>query len=163
MDEHDWNSLFGVKEKRFLIWSKTNELWATFFRTTIAGHWDKDDVEEFGRCIYLYEIHLQHGNDDAAHLFCLRLLERCDDFKAAKVSKLAVNDMKVIILKGKTKKAADKVRHAARQHGFELARIRDKDSQRSQHEIMAHTMVGQQLEALGKAFAPNVGIRAKRP
>ena len=162
MDEQGWNHLFDVKEKRFLIWSKSNQVWTTFYRTTRAGNWDKDDVEEFGRCVYAYEIHLAHGNDDAAHLFCLRLLERCDTFKAAKVSKLAVNDMKVIILLGKNKMMADKVKHATRQYGFQLARIRDKHSQKSQHEIMANSMVGQQLKALGNAFAPNMGIRARR-
>lgn len=163
MDVQGWNQLFDVKEKRFLVWSKSNQVWTTFYRTTRAGHWDKDDVEEFGRCIYAYEIHLNHGNDDAAHLFCLRLMERCPNFKAAKVSKLAVNDMKVILLLAKKKSFRDKVQHAARQYGFQLARIRDQHSQKTQHEIMAHSMIGQQLDALGKALAPNLGIRAKRP
>ena len=157
--EFVWDDLFG--EVRFMPWSKENELWRTFYRTTVAGHWSKEDIDEFNSCAFMYEIHLQHGNDDAAHHFCLMIMQRCENFKAAKVSKIAVNDMKVIILLGKSKRYRDRVANAANVHGFELARIRDRDAQPSEHERHSHEKIGEYLESLRKAFAPMA--TARRP
>lgn len=147
--------------KRFLVWSKENEIWRTFYRTVIAGHWKKEDAEEFNACGHFYEVHLEHGHDDDAHLFCQLVMERCDRFKAAKVSKIAVNDMKVIVFLGKGTKMRDKIAHLASQSGFELARIRTKDQQPSPNEIELHQKFGEYLSSLSKAFAPMATSRAK--
>jgi len=160
MEDYAWDQIFG--EKRYLSWMKSNELWSVFYRTTVAGHWSKEDVQEFNQCQYAYEIHMDHGNDDAAHSLCLKVMERCSDFKAAKYSKLAVNDMKVIVILAKSKRMTEKIKHVAKQHGFELARIRDKDSQASQHEVMANTVMGDYMESLRRAFAPMTGYRATK-
>lgn len=148
----DWDDLFG--EKRFMPWSKENEIWRTFYRTTVAGHWSLDDVEEFRKCLVEYEIHLDHGRDDDAHLFCQRVVERCQTIKAAKVSKLAVNDMKVIIMLGSDRSMMGKIGYAAKAHGFKLARTRERGSQLSQNEIETRKKVAEYLESLRLAFAP---------
>ena len=105
---------------------------------------------------------MDHGHDDEAHTFCLKVMERCDNFKAAKYSKLAVNDMKVILLLGKTTKMRDKIKHISEQFGFELVRIRDRNSQASQHEIMANTVIGEYMECLRRAYAPMTGYQPKK-
>jgi hypothetical protein len=80
---------------------------------------------------------------------------------AAKVSKLAVNDMKVIVLLGKSKKPAKKIAHIVKQYGFELARIYDKSSQKTSHDMFYQSKVGEYMDSLVKAFAPMAASRAK--
>lgn len=155
-----YDQIFGPK--RFLVWSKSNELWRTFYRTVVAGHWKKEDVEEFNKAAWFYEVHMDHGNDDAAHLMALRIMERCQVFKAAKVSKLAVNDMKVVMFLGQNKSLSDKVAHVAREHGFELVRIRDRNSPPGEHELAANEKFQEYLDNLRRAFAPMAQNRAIR-
>lgn len=147
---------------KFLVWSKESEIARIFYRTTIAGHWDKADVEEFNRCGCFYEIHFDHKQDDEAHMFCMMVMQRCDNFKGAKVSKLAVNNMKVIVLLGKTAEFRGQVARLAKQSGFELSRVRSKSDRASDVERYSNSQVGKYFDRLKKAFAPTAGIRAER-
>lgn len=144
---------------RFFVWSKENELWRTFYRTKVAGHWAKEDIEEFNKCGCFYEIHLQHGNDDEAHLFSMMIMQRCDNFKAAKVAKLAVNDMKVIILLGRSADWRHKIARLAKQSNFELVRLRSKADQQSHNEKYTNSKFGEYMNSLRNAFAPTAGKR----
>lgn len=142
-------------------WSKSNEIWTVFYRTTVAGHWSKDDVDEFASCSCFYEIHLQHGNDDAANMMCLQIIRRSKQFMAAKISKLAINDMKVIVLLGKSADMKDKISHIAKEYGFQLARIYGKSSQKTKHDLFYQSKIGEYIDSLMKAFAPMASSRAR--
>ena len=149
-----FETLFGPQ--RFLVWSKENPLWRTFYRTTIAGHWAAEDIEEFNKAGCYYEIHLDHGRDEDAHTFCMYVMERCPNFKAAKFGKIAVNDMKVIVLLGRSAKLKDKINHSAQQFGFELARVYDRSAQSSPQEQHSRQKFAQYLDSFARAFRPIV-------
>jgi hypothetical protein len=160
IDEIRFFELLGPS--RFFIWSKENEIKRTFYRTEIAGHWKKKDVEEFNQCGCFYEIHLDHKYDSDAHMFCLQVLQRCDNFKAAMVSKLAVNNMKVIILLGRSGEFRDQIAYLAEDCDFELSRLRSKSDRQSDVERFAKTKLGEYAESLRGMFAPMAGFRVPR-
>lgn len=155
----DFDGVLG--QARFFIWSKENELWRSFFRTTVGGHWSEEDVDEFMKCGYYYEIHLDHKYEGLAHTFCLSVLERSNVFKAAKISKLAVNNTKVLVLLGKNKSLKEKIAKLASQCGFELARIRTASDDASANENESRSKFRHYLQSLAAMFAPSVGERVK--
>lgn len=139
----------------YFIWSKENALWRTFFRTKLAGHWSAEDAKEFLGLGCLYEIHLQHGNDQAGHEFCLNVLERCNNFKAAKYSKLAINDIKAIVLLGRSSKYRDKIDQLAKAYGFQLTRIRSRTDHPSRNEEESRKKFREYMNSIVNAFLPN--------
>ena len=160
IDLFQFNHILG--DIRFLVWSKENEIHRMFFRTMIAGHWDKTDVEEYLKCGCYYEFHFDHKYDEEAQLFCMMVMQRCENFKAARVCKLAVNNMKVFVLLGRSAEYKNGLATLAKQSGFELARLRSKEDVVSENEKFTRTKVGQYFESLKKAFAPMAGIRYER-
>lgn len=148
-------------EKHF-IWSKENEVWRTFYRTTVSGHWSKDDIEEFAKCGCIYEIHFDHSLDAEAQLFCLMIMQRCTNFKAGKVSKFAINNMKVIIMLGHNNEYHSKIMRLARQSGFDFSRVRSREDHKSDVEKFTNSKMGQYLQSLKNAFAPMAGVNVER-
>lgn len=143
--------------KRFFIWSKENQLWRSFFRTIVAGHWKKEDATEFMTMKCYYEIAFDHSKENIAQNFVLEVLERSSHFMAAKVSKLALNNVKCLILLGKDAKMADKIKHLAKLFEFEFVRVRGKDEV-SSHEKTSREKFSEYLENLQRAFAPMGGL-----
>jgi len=155
LDDWAFNQVLGVQ--RFLVWSKDNALHRIFYRTTVAGHWSKDDIDEFNKLGCIYEIHLDHSHDEIAQQFALKILERCDTFKAAKLVKLAVNDMKVLTLLGRDSKMKDKIIHLCRQCDFDFGRIRYANEPMSKQESETMERARQYLGSLAMAYKPLMG------
>lgn len=153
----DFDGVLG--QNKAFIWSKENELWRTFYRTHVAGHWSKQDVAEFMKCGYYYEIHFDHAREHEAHTFCLEVMARCDKFKAVKLSKLAVNNVKVMVFLGSDKTMKDKMKLLAGQAGFEFARLRLGGEPISENENVTRSKFRQYIESLGAMFAPMLGRR----
>lgn len=160
LDYMMFHQLLGPE--RFFIWSKESEIWRVFYRTTMPGSWSAIDIEEFDKCSCVYEIHFDHSQDNEAHLFSLFVMQRCDNFKAAKVSKLAVNNMKVIILLGHKADYKNQIARLAKESNFELARLRSREDYKSDVENFTNSKIGEYFENLRKAFAPTAGIRYER-
>lgn len=160
IDEILFHEVLGPQ--RFFIWSKENEVWRTFYRTVISGHWSASDIEEFEKCQCVYEMHFDHARNDDAHLFALLVMQRCDNFKAVKVSKLAVNNTKVMIFLGHSSDYKNKINTLANKCGFELSRIRAKSDYKSEVEKFTKSKIGEYFSNLMKAFAPVVGNKFAR-
>jgi len=151
MDELFYEQYFGSVD--YMPWSKSNEVWTTFYRTIVAGHWKKEDAVEFMKANKKFEIHLDHADSQKAHSLCFEVMRRCPDFVAAKVSKIAINDMKVAIILSKGTKMKERVAKAAADMNMQLVRVVDRDVQTS-HENYTNQKIQEYLDALGKAFAP---------
>lgn len=160
IDEILFHEVLGPQ--RFLIWSKENEMWRTFYRTIIPGQWSIDDVEEFKKCQCIYEFHFDHSRNDDAQLFSLLVMQRCQNFKAAKVSKLAVNNMKVMIFLGHSPDYKNKINTLATKCSFDLPKIRARGEHESAVEKFTKTKFGEYMANLRKAFAPMAGRRFAR-
>jgi hypothetical protein len=147
--------------RRFFIWSKENELYRTFFRTEFAGHWTEKDVHEFINLKTIYEIHLQHGQDEIAHSFCLHVLERSENFKAAKYSKIALNNMKVLCLLGKSSNQRSQIQELANYFNFKLERVRSRTDAPSSNESESRKKFREYLKATILAFNPTLARSIK--
>lgn len=151
MDPLFYEEYFGSID--YMPWSKSNEIWTTFYRTKVAGHWKREDAAEFVKANKKFEIHLDHADSEKAHSLCFEVMRRCSDFVAAKVSKIAINDMKVAIILSKGTKMKERVAKAAADLNMKLVRVVDRDVQTS-HETYTNKKIEEYLDALGKAFAP---------
>tara|TARA_Y100001972_G_C7534588_1_gene269306 strand:- start:79 stop:576 length:498 start_codon:yes stop_codon:yes gene_type:complete len=151
MNELHFHDYFGPV--KFMPWSKSNEIWTTFYRTKVAGHWKREDAVEFMKADRKFEIHLDHADSDNAHSLCLEAMRRVDDFKAAKVSKIAINDMKVALILAKGSKWKDRVSQMASDMNMQLVRVVDRNHSTS-YETHTNQKIREYLDALGKAFAP---------
>ena len=118
-----YDELLGPK--RFLPWSKENAMWWMCFRTTNAGHWSKSDAQEFNKCTRKYLIYFDHALSDDAALFALRVMERDNHFKAAKVSKFARDGEKVMVFLAKDDTRKRKMADVCKEVGFVLWGCRD--------------------------------------
>jgi len=156
----DYDGVLG--QSKDFIWSKENELWRTFYRTKVAGNWSKEDVDEFMKCGYCYEVHFDHSREHDAQTFALEVMSRVKQFKAAKVSRLAVNNVKVIVFLGRDKKMADRMKVITGYAGFELTRIRLASEEASEGENSIRAKFNQYLESVKNMFAPTLGLRAPR-
>jgi hypothetical protein len=154
MRECDYDDALGPV--RFMPWSKRNAIWTCIYRTTKNGRWDKDDVDEFNSCDYIYEIHFQHDDEDRVHLMALEIMRRRPEFKAAKVSVLAVNDMKVVILLGKGVGMSSLVANVAKANGAELARVLRRDEAENAYDTHMKPKVQEYVDSLRRAFAPTM-------
>jgi hypothetical protein len=151
MDELFYAEHLGTVD--FMPWSKSNEVWTTFYRTKVAGHWKREDAVEFMKANKKFEIHLDHSDSGKAHSMCLEIMRRCGDFMAAKVSKIAINDMKVAILLSKGTRMKDRVARMVSELDMQLVRVVDRDTETS-YENYTNQKIKEYLDALGKAFAP---------
>ena len=149
MDELFFSEYFGTVD--FMPWSKSNEIWTTFYRTKVAGHWKREDAVEFMKADKKFEIHLDHADSEKAHTLCFEIMQRCSDFVAAKVSKIAINDMKVAIILSKGTKMKDRIAKAAADMNMQLVRVVDRNVTTS-YENYTNQKIREYLDALGKAF-----------
>ena len=152
MRECDYEDALGPV--RFMPWSKRNPIWTCIYRTTRNGRWDKDDVEEFNSCDRIYEIHYQHEDEDRVHLMALEIMRRCKQFKAAKVSVVAVNDMKVVILLGKGVGMSELIGNLAKANGAELVRVMDRNSASNFYDNATQPKIREYVDSLRRAYAP---------
>lgn len=154
----DWRDLQLIEvydellgPKRFLTWSKENPMWLCCYRTQIAGHWSALDIKEFQECQCKYIIFFDHSRQDDAWLFVHRVMERDSHFKAAKVSKFARDDVKIIVFLGRDNTRKKKIADVCQQMGFELAAARPKDHMTDLETAMADKYK-EYLYYLAKAF-----------
>lgn len=140
--------------KRFLTWTVENPMWWVLHRTTNAGHFDVEDAKEFNQCTGKFLVFFDHTKEADARLLAIKILDRIDRFKSAKVSKFAVDGEKILVFLAKDGKLKNRIESACNVFGFKLYGFVGKNAAKTKQEIEMSKKWDEYLTCLANAFKP---------
>lgn len=140
---------------KYRTWSKENELWSCMWRTEVPGGFNLKDKKVFESCKAKYMIYLDHTKERDALGFMRHVLDRCDFFMGAKLSKFARDGEKVIVLIGKDATYRDAISRFAQICGFTFFKVKPAGEDTA-HETHAQNTWGKYLTCLARAHIPRI-------
>jgi hypothetical protein len=135
----------------FTTWSKESPLFWVLWRTRLGGQFTEFDKDAFLACKARYHLYLDHTLDRKAREFAIHVLDRCEHFVCAKLSKVARDGEKILILQAKDNSHFDSLKEFAKVWGLYLHKCADIKEATS-HEEQANRKAGEYLMKLGRAF-----------
>ena len=145
-----------IREPRYRTWVRERPLWWIMYRTEKPGSFTDNDADEFNKCKGKYIIFFDHVYDPHARELSLYLLDRFSHFKLAKVSKVARDGEKTLVLLAKDNRLYDSLKEFITKWSdgnMVLFKFQAKDDE-TEHEKMTAFMWNDYLTKLSRAFKP---------
>jgi len=139
--------------KKYRSWSKERPLWWILYRTDSPGSFNENDKKKYEGCKGRYIILLDHTQDAKARELATYLLDHCDHFVAAKVSKFARDGEKTLVLLADDDSRYNDLKTFAQQWNMQLISFKALGDLHS-HEVKANADWALYVERLKRAFTP---------